>query len=227
MLLHELGGALALAVDRRRDRQRPEPEPAARGRASAADERSASASSIRSEYASWSRMYTSATGTHTASAAPTCGERQDRRRVARRDELRGASARARRAAARCTVASSKSRPFARCATAEAATTATASHQARRLRRASPRESQTRPSPSASASVRAASSTPGGRTPFTRSTRSAISGVSAETIERSPASRGQPREDDGCRRAAHAWHGSAASDGRLRRRSGASDAAVRA
>ena len=43
-----------------------------------------------------------------------------------------------------------------------------------------------PSPSASTSVRAASGTPGGRTPLTRSTRSAISGVSAETIESRPA-----------------------------------------
>src|SRR5205085_7685292 len=43
-----------------------------------------------------------------------------------------------------------------------------------------------PMPSASASERAAFGTPGGRTPSTRSTRSASSGVSAETIEMRPA-----------------------------------------
>src|SRR3954452_17653751 len=44
-----------------------------------------------------------------------------------------------------------------------------------------------PRPSESATVRAASGTPGGSTPPTRSTRSASSGVNAETIEMSPAS----------------------------------------
>src|SRR6478672_4907634 len=84
-----------------------------------------------------------------------------------------------------TVASSKSRPFARCATADATTTATASCQARRRRFANERESQIRPIPKATVSTRAASGHPGGRTPWTRSTRSAISGVSAETTPITP------------------------------------------
>jgi len=87
---------------------------------------------------------------------------------------------------RCTVASSTSSPCARCATADAETSATASTQARCLRRASPRASQIVPTPRARTSVRAAAGTPGGSTPCTRSTRFAISGVRADTIDRSPA-----------------------------------------
>ena len=83
------------------------------------------------------------------------------------------------------VASSKSRPLARCAAAEATTTATASCQARSRRLASERESQIKPTPKATVSTRAASGHPGGRTPWTISTRLAVSGVSAETIPSTP------------------------------------------
>ena len=86
-----------------------------------------------------------------------------------------------------TVASSKSRPFARCAIADPITSATASVHARLFRRARPRDKKIIASPRASATVRAASGTPGGSTPLTRFVRSANSGVSAETIEITPAS----------------------------------------
>ena len=66
------------------------------------------------------------------------------------------------------VASSKSRPLARCATADATTTTTASCQARRRRCASERDSQIRPIPNATARTRAASGQPGGSTPRTKS-----------------------------------------------------------
>ena len=104
-----------------------------------------------------------------------------------------------------TVASSTSRPFARCAIAEAKTTTTASIQARCLRRASPRESQIVPSPSAITSVRAADGTPGGSTPWTRRRRSAASGVSPETIETTTGDRREPGEQRGRRRTAHEKH----------------------
>ncbi len=66
------------------------------------------------------------------------------------------------------TASSMSRPFARCATAEPMTTITAICQARRRRRASERDSQMSAIPNASAKTRAAFGTPGGSTPRTRS-----------------------------------------------------------
>src|SRR5262249_27060350 len=66
------------------------------------------------------------------------------------------------------------------------TIATASHQARCFRRARPRATQISPKPRTRASVLAAPGTPGGRTPLTRSIRSAISCVRAETIESRPA-----------------------------------------
>src|SRR3954468_4772878 len=83
------------------------------------------------------------------------------------------------------VAPSKSRPFARCATVEPRTSATASCQARCLRRASDRQSQTSRRPNASATTRAPSGMPGGRTPPTIWKRSAASGVRAETIPTKP------------------------------------------
>ena len=82
-------------------------------------------------------------------------------------------------------ASSKSSPLARWAIADAITTATASCHARRRRAASERESQMRRMPNASAPTRAAVGKPGGRTPCTRRTRSAISGVSADTTPSAP------------------------------------------
>src|SRR5947208_11933284 len=79
------------------------------------------------------------------------------------------------------VASSASRPLARCATATPATRATASCQARRLPRASEPASHTSPSPNASASHLAAVGAPGGSRPWTRWLRSARLGVRAETM----------------------------------------------
>src|SRR5690348_12213338 len=87
----------------------------------------------------------------------------------------------------CTAASSTSRPFARCAIADAITSTTASVQARVFRRARPRDRKIIASPKASATVRAASGTPGGNTPSISRVRSANSGVSAETIDITPAS----------------------------------------
>jgi hypothetical protein len=83
------------------------------------------------------------------------------------------------------TASSTSRPLARCAAAEATTSATPSCQARCRRRASERESQISAIPKASARTRAAAGTPGGRTPWTIRKRSAISGVSADATPIAP------------------------------------------
>ncbi len=83
------------------------------------------------------------------------------------------------------AASSTSRPFARWAIAEPITITTASCQARRRLRASERESQIKAMPKASATIRAAVGTPGGRTPFTTSNRFANSGVSDEATPMQP------------------------------------------
>src|SRR5205814_1092322 len=88
-------------------------------------------------------------------------------------------------------------PFARCATADPRTIATASCHARRRRRASERESHTRAMPKASAPQRATAGTPGGSTPSTRSKRFAISGVSADAMPITPtAAAAQASSDSG-------------------------------
>ena len=72
-------------------------------------------------------------------------------------------------------------------TADAQTRPTASFHARRLRRARPRAVQTSTIPNDSESTRAASGTPGGSTPRTKSERFANSGVRADAMPIAPAS----------------------------------------
>ena len=106
-----------------------------------------------------------------------------------------------------TVASSKSRPFARCAIADAITSATASGQARRLRRARPRERKIIASPSASATVRAASGTPGGSTPLIEVGAVGELGRQRRDDRDHARQRGGPRQGDWGGRATHRSHGS--------------------
>ena len=166
VLLHELGGALAIVGLGRRDRERPEPQPERAER-----ERRRPGSAARSRSAPSRRRCRPGTrpasGAQMASASPTCTSGSTVVGIARRDELRGARANSAARSTRWTVASSKSRPFARCATAER------DHERDRElpgaalppREAAREPDQRRARVRARASARRAG-TPGGSTPWT-------------------------------------------------------------
>ena len=188
MLLHELGSALTLLADvpaARRCGPQPEPE---RAEGERADEQRASATSIRRTYTSWSYMPTRRSGADDGERrGTTCSSGTSVAGSPGATKCVAVAERARRAAA-----SERSPPRSRGPSRDARSPTRSRARPRDSRRAAcaaraRARARSSPSPRASATIRAASGTPGGSTPSTRCVRSANSGVSAETIEITPAS----------------------------------------
>ena len=115
----------------------------------------------------------------------------------------GASRRSAASSTRCTVASSTSRPFARCATAETNDDEHREHPGAVLAAREPaREPDRRRARARARASGRPTGTPGGSTPWTRRIRSAASGVSAGDDRDEAGERREPGEQRGRRGTAH-------------------------